>query len=72
MLAGYSGTAHREGLGGGALTLSPPPPPPPLSYKNKNKLNKKQFNKNNGAKSRPPPKLLRGPCYSYTNTEQFL
>ena len=47
MLAGYSGTVQREGLGG---ALASPP-----SCKNKNKLNKKKFNKNNGAKNSPPP-----------------
>ena len=47
MLAGYSGTVQREGLGG---ALASPP-----SCKNKNKLTKKKFNKNNGAKNSPPP-----------------
>ena len=53
---GYSGTVQREGLGG---ALASPP-----SCKNKNKLNKKKFNKNNGAKNSPPPlNLLRGPSF---------
>ena len=35
------------GGGGGGGGPPPPPPPPPLICKNKNKLNKKQFNKKN-------------------------
>ena len=41
----HAGTAQREGLGGGGALG------PPLFRKNKNKLDKKSFNKNNGAKN---------------------
>ena len=49
----WQGLRRRRGWG--ALA---PPPPPALFCKNKNKLNKKQFNKNNGAKNSKAP-LIR-------------
>ena len=46
------------------MGFRPSPPPPPLFCKNKNKLNKKLFNKSNGAKKDPHTlkNLLCGPC----------
>ena len=48
------GRNRTEGGAGGALAH-------PLFYKNKNKLNKKQFNKNNGAKNRKTSLIRKWP-----------
>ena len=52
---------HR-GRGWGGLT-------PPLFCKNKNKLSKKWFNRNNGAKNTPPPYLLKNLLHGHCQLE---